>query len=162
MRSARVYADNASAMWTSLVPAVQASAGFVRIESPTSTRVILREPMPTAAIVELIDRMPVVIRPAAQVPVVVPPNVRVAAVAEADELAEAERVVVDGFPLPIYQPWTRGQALPPHVLRLPGWRVWLAYRDGLPAAAGYTYDDGVAVGVYWLATLPSIACWAWL
>ncbi len=181
MRSARVYADNASAMWTSLVPAVQASAGFVRIESPTSTRVILREPMPTAAIVELIDRtpavkrtivedafgagpqlsgplqvlrMPVMIRPAAQVPVVVPPNVRVAAVAEADELAEAERVVVDGFPLPIYQPWTRGQALPPHVLRLPGWRVWLAYRERLPAAAGYTYDDGVAVGVYWLATLP--------
>src|SRR6266498_2416115 len=127
MRSARVYADNASAMWTSLVPAVQASAGFVRIESPTSTRVILREPMPTAAIVELIDRtpavkrtivedafgagpqlsgplqvlrMPVMIRPAAQVPVVVPPNVRVAAVAEADVLAEAERVLVDGLPFP--------------------------------------------------------------
>jgi GNAT superfamily N-acetyltransferase len=62
--------------------------------------------------------------------------------------------MVDGFPLPPYQPWTRGQALPPRVLALPGWRVWLAYRDGLPAAAGYTYDDGVAVGVYWLATLP--------
>lgn len=182
MRSPRIYADNASAMWTSLVPAVQASAGFVRIESPTSTRVIVREPMPTSAIAELLDatptvrrtivedafgasppqlggavqalRMPVMTRSATAVPVVVPPNVRVVAVAEADELAEAERVVVDGFPLPIYQPWTRGQALPPRVLGLPGWRVWLAYRDGRPAAAGYTYDDGVAVGVYWLATLP--------
>jgi ribosomal protein S18 acetylase RimI-like enzyme len=182
MRSPRVYADNASAMWTSLAPAAPASAGFVRIESPASTRVILREPMPTAAIAELIDatptvrrtivedafgagppqlggavqvlRMPVMICSATQVPVVVPPNVQVAAVVEADELAEAERVVVDGFPLPVYQPWTRGQALPPRVLRLPGWRVWLAYRDGLPAAAGYTYDDGVVVGVYWVATLP--------
>lgn len=181
MRSPKVYADNASAMWTSLTPAAQASAGFVRIESPTSTRVILREPMSTVAIAELIDatpavkrtivedafgaepplggtlqvlRMPVMIRPATQVAVVVPPNVRVVAVAEADELAEAERVIVDGFPMPTHQPWTQGQALPPRVLGLPGWRVWLAYRDGLPAAAGCTYDDGVGVGVYWLATLP--------
>src|SRR6266511_2246000 len=123
MRSARVYADNASAMWTSLVPAVQASAGFVRIESPTSTRVILREPMPTAAIVELIDRtpavkrtivedafgagpqlsgplqvlrMPVMIRPAAQVPVVFSPDVGVAEVYDLALLAAAPRLGVGG------------------------------------------------------------------
>jgi len=32
--------------------------------------------------------------------------------------------------------------------------VWLARRDGEPAAACCTYDDGAALGVYWLATLP--------
>ncbi len=125
--------------------------------TPTAKRTIVEDVFgagpPLGGAVQVL-RMPVMICSATAVPVMVPPNVRVAVVAETDELAEAERVVVDGFPLPIYQPWTRGQALPPQVLRLPGWRVWLAYRDGLPAAAGYTYDDGVAVGVYWLATLP--------
>jgi hypothetical protein len=111
--------------------------------------------MPTAAIAELIDgmptakrtivedafgaeppvggavqvlRMPVMIRPATAVPVVASPNVRVVELAEADELAEAERVVVDGFPLPTHQPWTRGQAF-----AAPGSRAaWLAGLAGVP------------------------------
>ncbi|MGI5524273.1 GNAT family N-acetyltransferase [Micromonospora sp. CA-259024] len=69
-------------------------------------------------------------------------------------LEQAEQVIVNGFPLRHLQPITPGQALPPQVLQLPGWRVWLARRDGVPAAAGYTYDGGNAVGIYWLATLP--------
>jgi predicted N-acetyltransferase YhbS len=44
--------------------------------------------------------------------------------------------------------------LPPWVLTTPGWRTWLAYRHGRPAAACCTYDDGAALGVYWLAALP--------
>ncbi len=44
--------------------------------------------------------------------------------------------------------------LPPLVLAVPGWRAWLAFRGGEPAAACCTYDDGAALGVYWLATLP--------
>ena len=40
------------------------------------------------------------------------------------------------------------------MLTVPGWRAWLAYRGGEPAAACCTYDDGAALGVYWLATLP--------
>jgi GNAT superfamily N-acetyltransferase len=78
----------------------------------------------------------------------------VSEVDDPDTLAEAEHVMVDGFPFPHHQPWIRGRALPPGVLELPGWRVWLAYREGEPAAAMYTYDDGHATGVYWVATLP--------
>jgi GNAT superfamily N-acetyltransferase len=99
-------------------------------------------------------RMPVMNRPAGDVAVASPPDVRVVRVADPDELAAAERVMVDGFPLRTYQPWTRGTAVPPHVLGLTGWDVWLAYHAGQPAAAMFTYDDGRAVGVYWLATLP--------
>ncbi len=116
-------------------------------------------------------RMPVMVRPAAPVvppaavappaaPVappgvpVAPPAAPVVRGAGEGERADAERVVVDGFPLPLHQPLVRGRALPPRVLRLPGWRVWLAHHGGRPAAAVCTYDDGAAVGVYWLATLP--------
>jgi GNAT superfamily N-acetyltransferase len=40
------------------------------------------------------------------------------------------------------------------VLGIPGWRVWLGYRDGVPAGAAYTYHDGSSLGVYQLGTLP--------
>jgi hypothetical protein len=75
-------------------------------------------------------------------------------VADVDELAAAERVIVDGFPQRVHQPYRRGQAVPPKALEIPGLAAWLARRDGEPAAAGLSYDDGKAVGIYWLATLP--------
>ena len=74
--------------------------------------------------------------------------------ADPGTLARAERVIVDGFPQRALQPYRPGRSLPPLVLAVPGWRTWLAYRDGEPAAACCTYDDGATVGVYWLATLP--------
>lgn len=72
----------------------------------------------------------------------------------ADEFAEVERTVVDGFPLPARQPWVRGVALPAALLREPGCRAWLARRDGAAAGACLSYDDGRAAGLYWVATLP--------
>jgi GNAT superfamily N-acetyltransferase len=102
-----------------------------------------------------VDRMPVMARasgvlstPAAG------PGVRVMQAADPGTLAQAERVIVDGFPQRALQPYRPGRSLPPLVLAVPGWRTWLAYRDGEPAAACCTYDDGATVGVYWLATLP--------
>ena len=74
--------------------------------------------------------------------------------ADPGTLAQAERVIVDGFPQRALQPYRPGRSLPPLVLAVPGWRTWLAYLDGEPAAACCTYDDGATVGVYWLATLP--------
>ncbi|WP_051837111.1 GNAT family N-acetyltransferase [Streptomyces sp. NRRL WC-3742] len=72
----------------------------------------------------------------------------------ADEFALVERVVVDGFPLPARQPWVRGVALPEALLHQPGLRGWLGRIGGAPAGACLTYDDGKAIGVYWVATLP--------
>ncbi len=100
-------------------------------------------------------RMPVMVRPPGPPPAApAPPGISVGAVAGAAELAEAERVIVDGFPQRHLQPWRAGQALPPRVLDRPGWTGWLARDSGTAVAAAYTYDDGETVGVYWLATLP--------
>ncbi|MEU4583443.1 GNAT family N-acetyltransferase [Kitasatospora aureofaciens] len=75
-------------------------------------------------------------------------------VLDGDTFALVERIIVDGFPLPARQPWTRGDALPEELLRQTGCRAWTARVDGVPAGACLTYDDGVVTGVYWVATLP--------
>ena len=100
-----------------------------------------------------VDQMPVMLRPAQGV---APPesDASVVLVTDHEALTQAERVIVDGFPRAALQPYRPGRMLPPQVLSAPGWRVWLAYRDGRPAAACCTYDDGAALGVYWLAALP--------
>jgi GNAT superfamily N-acetyltransferase len=181
INQAEVYLRNATAMWTALIPDAQLGNGLLRVDLPGSTRVLLREPPDADTLAEigrlapttpvLLEdvfadpespaltpasatlRMPVMNRPAGALDTP-PPAVRVIEVHDPATLADAERVMVDGFPFPRYQPWVRAQALPPRVLALPGWRVWLAYVGAAPAAAAYTYDDGHASGVYWLATLP--------
>ncbi|MFB7618841.1 GNAT family N-acetyltransferase [Kitasatospora sp. NPDC056181] len=75
-------------------------------------------------------------------------------VLDADEFAEVERAVVEGFPITERQPWTRGGMLPGDLLREPGFRAWLGRIGGVPAGASLTYDDGRSTGVYWVATLP--------
>ncbi len=171
------YLDNAAAMWTALAPGARMTDGFLRAERPQGVRMIPLRPADVPAVlrtesparpVVLEDvftggpaepppgalRMPVMLRRPAPLRATLPPGVRVTEVRDADELAAAEKTIVDGFPLRAYQPYERGQALPPRLLGLPGWRVWLAHRHMRPAAAAYTYDDGTAVGIYWLATLP--------
>ena len=82
------------------------------------------------------------------------PAVRVVRATDRAALARAERVIVDGFPRRALLPFQPERMLPPLVLTIPGWQTWLAYRDGEPAAACCTFDDGAAVGINWLATLP--------
>jgi GNAT superfamily N-acetyltransferase len=99
-----------------------------------------------------VDRMPLMLRSAGSA---LPGNRgSVVLVTDQEALVQAERVIVDGFPRPALQPYRPGRMLPPWVLSTPGWRTWLAYRHGRPAAACCTYDDGAALGVYWLAALP--------
>ncbi|MFJ6215341.1 GNAT family N-acetyltransferase [Streptomyces sp. NPDC092296] len=73
---------------------------------------------------------------------------------DGDGLAVVERAVVEGFPLAARLPWRRGSLLPPVLLGVDGWRAWAAWRDGAPAGGCVSYDDGSAVGLYWVATLP--------
>ncbi|MEV6205904.1 GNAT family N-acetyltransferase [Kitasatospora sp. NPDC051914] len=73
---------------------------------------------------------------------------------DADDLAEVERTVIDGFPMPARLPHVRGSMLPPGLLQTDGYRAWLARLDGRPAGACISYDDGTAVGIYSVATLP--------
>jgi GNAT superfamily N-acetyltransferase len=171
------YVANAVAMWSRLAPTVTRTPRYLRADLSTSTRIILTEPgadaeMPepdAAARVTVEDswgaaaqapadtttlRMPLMVRPPGPVTVPDRPDTRVVRVGDRDELATAERIIVDGFPLRTFQPLAPGTALPPRLLDTPGFDVWLGYRDDRPAVAAYTYDDGRAVGVYWLATLP--------
>jgi ribosomal protein S18 acetylase RimI-like enzyme len=173
-----IYLRNAAAMWTALFPAARLDERLLRVDRPGSTRVILRRPPDSATVAEVAGMalqsrvvvedvftspdadpvfpnsrsvcMPVMNRPPGGLKAAAAPVVEVR---DPDTLAAAERVMVDGFPFPQLQPWVRSTALPPRVLDLPGWRVWLAHDDGVPAAAAYTYDDGHATGLYWLATL---------
>lgn len=105
--------------------------------------------------------MPVMIRPPG--PVVEgdglrhrgdPERVQAVEVLDEHDLAEVERVVVEGFPISRRLPWRRGGHFPACDGEIPGRRNWLARVDGHPAAACITHDDGAAVGVYWVATLP--------
>src|SRR5262249_57828172 len=81
-------------------------------------------------------------------------RVRIVRAADREPLAQAERAIVDGFPRRALRPYRPECMLPPLVLAIPGWRTWLAYRDGEPAAACCTHDDRAALGIYWLAPLP--------
>jgi GNAT superfamily N-acetyltransferase len=113
-----------------------------------------------------VDRYPLMIRPPAAdepLPGLDPggagasgsgAGVRVVRAASRDALALAERVIVDGFPRRALQPFRPERMLPPLVLTVPAWQTWLAYRDGEPAAACCTFDDGTVLGINWLATLP--------
>jgi GNAT superfamily N-acetyltransferase len=175
-----IYLRNAVAMWTARFPAAHLDARLLRVDRPVATRVILLQPPSAATIASIAGLDPagtVVVEDVFTSPDAPPlfpsartmcmpvmnrppgapldePVVPVTEVRDPEALADAERVMVDGFPFPKLQPWVRGRALPPQVLDLPGWRVWLAHHHGEPAAAAYTYDDGHATGLYWLATLP--------
>ncbi|MDR7276152.1 GNAT family N-acetyltransferase [Catenuloplanes atrovinosus] len=176
-----LYLGNAGAMWRAVGEEVRVESDHQRVETPAVSRILMTRATGVERIAALLEsrvegralviedlfageespalpddtrlwRVPVMVREAGDA--VPPDGAKVVEVADEEELAAAERVIVDGFPMAVYQPLTRGRALPARVLELPGWRVWLAYRDGAPAAAGYTYDDGTAVGLFWLATVP--------
>lgn len=95
-----------------------------------------------------VRHLPVMIRPHAPV---TPPALEVRAVRTADEWAVAERVVVDGFPMPGFP---TGNALPLALKEHEGFRVHTAWREGEVAGACLTVEADDAVGVYWVTTLP--------
>lgn len=72
-----------------------------------------------------------------------------------DLLATVENVVVHGFPLGRHQPYVRGEVFPPALLARDGVTTWLVTRDDEPAGACLAIDDGTAVGLYWVTTLPA-------
>lgn len=80
-------------------------------------------------------------------------GVEVVEVHDADELAVAERVLVEGYPLPDAEPLTPGEVLHPSVLG-PSTRVWLARVDGEPAAVSAAHLHGGATLVEYVAALP--------
>ncbi|MFC1399865.1 MULTISPECIES: GNAT family N-acetyltransferase [Streptacidiphilus] len=80
--------------------------------------------------------------------------VEVVEAATEGELADVERVVVEGFPVAPRLPWRRGATFPAGWDVLAGRRSWLARLRGEPVGACVSWDDGASVGVYWVAVLP--------
>jgi GNAT superfamily N-acetyltransferase len=106
--------------------------------------------------------MPVMVRPAGPVeprlpaagtPTAGPDAVRVVEALAEEELAAHERVVVQGFPVPARMPLRRGRMFPAALSAVTGRRSWLARRQGEAAGACVSWDDGSAVGLYWVAVL---------
>lgn len=70
-------------------------------------------------------------------------------------LLEAERIVVEGFPLNAYRPYQPGRLLPAGLLQMPHISVFVADFLGAPSGACMTVKDTHGVGgIYWLAVLP--------
>jgi GNAT superfamily N-acetyltransferase len=94
-------------------------------------------------------------------------RVEVREVGDAAELAVAERVLVDGYPMPELQPLTPGDLLGPAILD-DRTRVWLARVDGGPAAMAAAHLHAGVTMVEYVAALPrargrgagSVVTWA--
>lgn len=74
-------------------------------------------------------------------------------VTDADGLAVAERVLVEGYPMPELEPLSPGELLAPAILEGPT-RVWVGYVDGEPASVAAAHVHADAVLVEYVAALP--------
>ena len=83
-----------------------------------------------------------------------PAGVEVVEVLDAAELAVAERVLVEGYPMPELEPLSPGELLGPTILGSSA-RVWLARVDGAPAAVAAAHTHAGATLVEYVATLPA-------
>ncbi|MEV0677437.1 GNAT family N-acetyltransferase [Actinosynnema sp. NPDC050436] len=152
--------------------------GFTAMTGPALVRVLVLRPEPDAddlaAIARLIttapgeamvedpygtvdagawglvpQQLPVMFRPPSPLP---EPHLEVTPVGTPDQLAVAERVVVDGFPLPGF---AYGEAFTPALLDHDGMRLFLVRRDGEVAGACLSVVDNGIGGLYWVTTLPA-------
>jgi hypothetical protein len=84
-----------------------------------------------------------------------PDDVEVREVHDARDLADLERVFIDGFPFEDLQPFESGTWLDERVLAMPGHRMFVGYVGGEAATAGWvTIHGGLAVLTLG-ATLPA-------
>ncbi len=81
------------------------------------------------------------------------PAVDVREVATTDELGIAERIVVEGYPLPDLQPLSRGDVFGLTILEGPT-RIWLGYLDDAPVSVAVAHHHSGVVLVQYVATLP--------
>ena len=99
----------------------------------------------------LIGYPPLMVRLPAPRPGPVPEGVEVREVRDAPALATAERVLVEGYPMPGTEP---GSVLRPGLLDGTT-RVWLGYVDGEPASVAAAHRAAGATLVEYVAALPA-------
>ncbi len=99
----------------------------------------------------LLGHPPLMVRFPAPPPEVHPEGVEVVEVRDPDTLASAERVLIEGYPLPGTAP---GTVLRPGLLEGVT-RVWLGYVDGQPASVAAAHLAAGATLVEYVAALPA-------
>ncbi|HWC39633.1 MAG TPA: GNAT family N-acetyltransferase [Acidimicrobiales bacterium] len=80
-------------------------------------------------------------------------NLRIVEVRDVDTLADFERTLILGYPVPEMQPWVRGSFLHPEVLDT-RWRFFVGYRDDQPVATAACYVTDVITMIELVAVLP--------
>ncbi|WP_405056720.1 GNAT family N-acetyltransferase [Kribbella sp. NBC_01505] len=121
------------------------------LKSRSWPRVTVEDPYGVVAPSLTPQQWPVMIRPPAPVPA---PTVEVVHVRTEAQLAEVDKVVVEGFPLPHFQPYGSAAAVPPALLTTPGFDAYLIAVDGQWAAAGATVTQDDVAGIYFVTTRP--------
>lgn len=107
----------------------------------------------SAAGLVLIGHPPLMARFPAPGQTTIPEGVEVEEVTEPERLAVAERVLVEGYPMPELEPLEPGDLLAPAILDGTT-RVWLATVDGGPAAVAAAHRRADVTLVEYVATLP--------
>ncbi|HEX2072774.1 MAG TPA: hypothetical protein VHF92_03225 [Geodermatophilus sp.] len=101
----------------------------------------------------LLGHPPLMARLPAPGPAAPPPEVEVHEVRTPEELVVAERVLVEGYPMPDLEPLQPGDLLGPAILGT-ATRVWLARTDDGPAAVAAAHEHAGVTLVEYVATLP--------
>ncbi|HEX6878702.1 MAG TPA: hypothetical protein VF165_23795 [Nocardioidaceae bacterium] len=101
----------------------------------------------------LIGHPPLMARLPAPHEVPVAAGLEVREVNDAEGLAVAERVLVEGYPMPDLEPFSPGDLLAPRILEGTT-RVWVGYVDGRPASVAAAHVHADAVLVEYVAALP--------
>ncbi len=98
-------------------------------------------------------RLPLMVRlPGAALPAP-PPELRIVEVTDAATMADAERVAIEGYPLPELQPARIGAMFDARSLGGP-LRMWVGYLAGRAVATASALIDEQVTGIYVVATLP--------
>jgi hypothetical protein len=103
----------------------------------------------------LVGHPPLMVRLPGPGPDAPAPGAEVHEVRGAEDLAVAERILVEGYPMPELEPLTPGDLLDPSLLG-PDTRVWIAQWDGEPAAVAAAHRHAGVTLVEFVATLPAV------
>lgn len=124
---------------------------------PPPVPYFLLSPWPTPDLGEhglaLLGHPPLMVRLPAPGGVPEPDGVDVHEATDPGELAVAERVLVEGYPMPDLEPLRPGDLLHPGLLGGPT-RVWVGYVDGEPASVAAAHVRPDALLVEYVAALP--------
>jgi GNAT superfamily N-acetyltransferase len=104
----------------------------------------------------LMGHPPLMVRMSSEPPPPPPADLTIVEVHDAQTAEDAERTLVDGYPAPMFQPFSGVSLFTPEVFGAAGWHHFVGYADGGPVAAGSCYVGQQLLRVENIATLPSV------